>query len=401
MCVSINNNLINPFRWFCIQNSQKNKNSRKLDEAASEYTRLWITPMSMRLEGIARNDAIRQTLAKNPKVNVEMWRTQRIYGSIVQVRNGLVLIQLDKLLDTFTARTKIVPNAEVYFIRFMSNRTSIALEHRALDLLDQHQISTFFFPNCDNLTVDSVKSVVDNAAKIKWISDVNDEQRSAIENILNRTSYPFPYILFGPPGTGKTKTLVEAIVQIVKRNVAGEHILVCAASNSACDEVADRLLKIIQNNQVFRMYSISQTDKMGIIPRDVLAVSNLCKAEHYYPTLLKLYQYKVVICTLTTAGRLSQAHINPQHFTQVFIDESGSATESQLLIAIAGICTSKNKIHADITLAGDPKQLGPIIKSHAVKLGYGLLSTFTFSRRFVQSSDLSIVSFQVYRCSNV
>lgn len=347
-----------------------------MDEAAAEYTRLWITPMSMRAEAIARNDGIRKALANNPKADVQPWRTQRIYGTIVKVKKDQMLLQLDKHLDTFTLKTKIEPNVESYFIRFMSNRTTIALEHRALDLLNQHKISKFFFPKRDNLLVDSVVSNVDdnsNASQIEWISDVNDEQRSAVENILKRTSYPFPYILFGPPGTGKTKTVVEAIAQIVKRNVANEHILVCATSNSACDELAGRLLDIVRSDQMFRMFSMSQTDKMDGISRKVLDASNLCKAEHYYPTLLKLYQYKVVICTLTTAGRLSQARVNALHFSHVFVDESGSATESQLLIPIAGICTSENKIHANIIFAGDPKQLGPIIKSQmAIKLGYGL-----------------------------
>lgn len=348
------------------------QNSKRLDEATAEYTRLWITPVSMRSEGVARNDAIRKILQKNPAADVRLWRTQRIYGSIINVKNGLVLFELDKHLDTFTEKTNVVPSVEVYFIRFLSNRTTVALEHRALDLFDQHEISKFFFPSRGDLVVKAAKSAVDTASQIEWISEVNDEQRAAVENILCRTSYPHPYILFGPPGTGKTKTLVEAIGQIIKRNDTGEHILVCATSNSACDEIADRLLKNNPNDQVFRMFSISQTDRMGKIPTDVLAASNLCKGEHYYPTLMKLYQHKVVICTLTTAGRLSQAHINPRHFTHVFVDESGSATETQTLIAIAGICTSKNLIHASITFAGDPKQLGPIIKSHAVKLGYGL-----------------------------
>lgn len=46
--------------------------------------------------------------------------------------------------------------------------------------------------------------------------------------------------------------------------------------------------------------------------------------------------YQVIVCTLTTAGRLSQGKINPKHFSHVFIDEAGSATETQTLIAIAG-----------------------------------------------------------------
>lgn len=54
--------------------------------------------------------------------------------------------------------------------------------------------------------------------------------------------------------------------------------------------------------------------------------------------------FKVIVCTLTTAGRLSQGKINPKHFSHVFIDEAGSATESQTLIAMAG------KSHANMLL---------------------------------------------------
>ena len=41
----------------------------------------------------------------------------------------------------------------------------------------------------------------------------NPEQREAIVAILSRTS-PLPYVIFGPPGTGKTSTLVQAIVEV-------------------------------------------------------------------------------------------------------------------------------------------------------------------------------------------
>lgn len=46
-------------------------------------------------------------------------------------------------------------------------------------------------------------------------------------------------MLHGPPGTGKTTTVVEIILQEVKR---GSKILACAASNIAVDNIVERLV---------------------------------------------------------------------------------------------------------------------------------------------------------------
>lgn len=130
--------------------------------------------------------------------------------------------------------------------------------------------------------------------RIEWRSnDINDEQKSAVINILKHTSYPYPYLLFGPPGTGKTKTLIEAISQIIRNDYPDEHILVCATSNSACNEIAQRLLNCCESDKVFRIFAKSVVFKMSEVPDNVLAASNLKKGEHYYPSLQVIYDYKV------------------------------------------------------------------------------------------------------------
>lgn len=63
---------------------------------------------------------------------------------------------------------------------------------------------------------------------------LNARQKSAVRRIVAAQSRPSPYILFGPPGTGKTVTLVEAILQ-VNKTVPNSRILACTPSNSAAD----------------------------------------------------------------------------------------------------------------------------------------------------------------------
>lgn len=166
--------------------------------------------------------------------------------------------------------------------------------------------------------------------------ELNAEQKSAVEGVLKAKNFPLPYIIFGPPGTGKTRTIVAAVEQIY--HTSKKKVLVCALTNSACDEITDRLLKVIDSSQIYRVYAKSfDEDKVN---SNIRLVSNWSNFGFNFPPLRELYKYRVVVCTLFTSGCLTRAYnadgFNPAHFAYVIIDECASAHEPMTLIPIAG-----------------------------------------------------------------
>ncbi|XP_015866144.2 uncharacterized protein LOC107403746 [Ziziphus jujuba] len=68
-------------------------------------------------------------------------------------------------------------------------------------------------------------------------SHLDHSQKNAISKALSSKNV---FLLHGPPGTGKTTTVVEIILQEVKR---GSKVLACAASNIAVDNIVERLAR--------------------------------------------------------------------------------------------------------------------------------------------------------------
>ena len=69
--------------------------------------------------------------------------------------------------------------------------------------------------------------------------------------------------------------------------------------------------------------------------------------------------------------RLASAKFPRDHFSHIFIDEAGHATEPECIIPVADLLDPNHPRGGQLVLAGDPKQLGPILRSRTTR-EYGL-----------------------------
>lgn len=205
---------------------------------------------------------------------------------------------------------------------------------------------------------------------------LNDEQRLSVVKILNMRNGQ-PFVIFGPPGTGKTMTVVEAIKNVLHHS-SNARILVTAPSNSACDLLLGRLANgrsPVKQMEMFRLNAMQRSKNSVLISEsqvDIMKYSSYNEnlSVFDYPRPDKLQAYKVIVSTCVSSAVLWGLGVPKGHFTHIFVDESAQATEPETFIPFQ-LANAETRI----ILAGDPKQLGPVIRStlakkHGLELSY-------------------------------
>uniref|UniRef100_A0A8C1NAK0 RNA helicase n=1 Tax=Cyprinus carpio TaxID=7962 RepID=A0A8C1NAK0_CYPCA len=295
-------------------------------------------------------------------------KSEEVKRSTVTKYKGYVYrVELDQVKLHFSRRLldDFIDNMK-FRVEFTLNRLPLRLQHRAVHMAVQHELRDVLFPvGSRDVTPASPPALRLFDRKL----DNNHEQKTAVCHIVAGTSKPAPYLVFGPPGTGKTVTIVEAIKQ-VEKNIPGAFILACAPSNSAADQLCEKLItsEHVDAGKIYRVYASSRNPKD--IPKVLTKNSNVKGDTIIFPCKEDLMSYKILVSTLVTAGRLVGGGFPVGHFSHIFVDEAGHAVEPETIISVAGLLNAKT---GQLVLAGDPKQLGPILRSpFAIKYGLGL-----------------------------
>ncbi|XP_074706072.1 helicase MOV-10 isoform X3 [Strix aluco] len=300
--------------------------------------------------------------------------SERDHSPLVRYKGYVHGVELEKVRLGFSSKLqkKFVNNLK-FDVTFTFNRLPLQVQHRAAALAMQRGLSGLLFPSSS-----CHQSLFTGTFQPRWFDrklQANEEQCRAVTHIVTGMSRPAPYLIFGPPGTGKTVTLVEAIKQ-VWTCFKDTRILACAPSNSATDLLCQRLIKDIAPRYIYRLVANSRSYQE--VPADIRSCCNWDDEQscYVYPSKEHLQRYRILITTLVTAGRLVSANFPPGFFSHVFIDEGGQAVEPESVVAIAGLLSAMdqetNPNGGQLVLAGDPQQLGPILRSPlAIEHGLG------------------------------
>ena len=222
---------------------------------------------------------------------------------------------------------------------------------------------------------------------LPWL---NATQQHAVNEVLRAKDVA---IVHGPPGTGKTTTLVESINETLARE---SQVLVCAQSNMAVDwiseQLVDRGINVLRignptrvNNKMLgftyerRFEAHPDYSQLWAIRKAIreLRMQRKGRTENWHQKMDRLRsrateleisinadlfgQARVIASTLVGA---SNKILDGQHYSTLFIDEAAQALEPACWIAIR----RANRV----ILAGDHCQLPPTVKSiAALKAGLG------------------------------
>ncbi|THZ02057.1 DNA helicase [Aureobasidium pullulans] len=320
--------------------------------------------------------------AEKKKERQDMEKKQ-VQGVVVKVLREIIVVALDK--DEVD-----IPGGKLWLVKLANDVTYKRMNQtmNKLQKMPESEHSTLMrvlFGQSSAVTVQPR----DMAKDLEWMDpSLNNSQKEAIKFALASSEVA---LIHGPPGTGKTHTLIELIRQCLKQ---GLRLLVCGPSNISVDNIVERLaphkVPMVRLGHPARLLPgvlnhsldiLTRTSDAAALVKDIRnemddkqasirKTRNGRERKAIYGEIKELRkeyrqreakcvdglvrESKVVLATLHGAGGF---HLKNQHFDIVVVDEASQALEAQCWVPLLSSGASK------LILAGDHLQLPPTIKS--------------------------------------
>jgi predicted DNA helicase len=139
-------------------------------------------------------------------------------------------------------------------IKLAPDTRTTSIMKKALNELEYNKQLFKLFEQLHDDSQTTISAVSIKNIQVSFRNDkLNESQQQAVKAILQNEQVT---IVHGPPGTGKTTTLIEAIIQLIRNR---EKVLVSAPSNTAVDHIAKGLIQ--QGAKLLRVGNASKADE--------------------------------------------------------------------------------------------------------------------------------------------
>lgn len=283
-----------------------------------------------------------------------------------------------------------VPERKVNVV-MLANEATYKRQRDTMEKLKNLNTREVAYDLAEVLLGNSAPKMMERESSMEFYNQsLNNNQKEAVKFVLDRCGHVG--VIHGPPGTGKTTTVVEVIRQAARR---GLRVLATAPSNIAVDNLVEKLrdLKIVRIGHPARMLDttvkfsfdslIKRTDSYGITLDIRKEINSLAKTRSNRAELnalrkelrerdLKSSQELLSSCQVILATCISSASYAVSTFSAeiggfdlVIIDEAAQALECACWVPIL--------MGKKLILAGDHKQLPPtIISKQAASQGLSI-----------------------------
>jgi len=186
---------------------------------------------------------------------------------------------------------------------------------------------------------------------IEPVQELTDEQNRILKNALSAQDY---FLLWGPPGTGKTSKMLKHLVRWLMENT-DENILVLAYTNRAVDEICASIESIATEAaewylRIGSRFSTGENYRARLLSQKLKSVSDR-------ESLKKLlHKHRIFVSTVSSFSNKTEL-LALKQFNRVIIDEASQVLEPQLV----GLLSDFERF----ILIGDHKQLPAVVVQDA------------------------------------